>query len=148
MNSFFTNLPSIRISKSAKTFAGGAFLAVLTACASSSVRTVDSSLPIEIHHAEGGQITGCRVFETSGRMYLAGGARKARPSEKAHVEVQLIGPSGEVLAEGRDAIGSVHPAHGGGKRFTDSFVVSFPPGAARQAVKIRVIYRGNTRVLS
>jgi hypothetical protein len=83
-----------------------------------------------------------RAHETSDRLYVAGTARKHRLSPTAHVDIQLIGSSGHVIAEDQNDINPLHSAPGGGKRFTDSYVVSFPLSDARKAVKIRVIYHG------
>jgi hypothetical protein len=146
MKSFFTITPSLWISKTARILAGGAMLATLTACSStgSLFRTADSSLPIEVQHLGGGQIMSFRAHETSDRLYVAGSARKHKLSNSAHVDIQLIGPSGNVIAEDQDDINPTHSAPGGGKRFTDSYVVSFPLSQARQAVKIRVTYHSSS----
>jgi len=84
-----------------------------------------------------------RAHEKSDQLYVTGKARKHRLSNAAHVDVQLIGSSGKVIVEEQNEINSVHPAHGGGRRFTDLYVVSFPLNKARQAVKIRIIYHSN-----
>ncbi len=117
----------------------------LAACSSLETwfRQADSPLPIEVLHSGSGQIMSFRAHETSDRLYVAGSARKHRLSNTAHVDVQLIDSSGTVLAEGQNDISPTHTPPGGGKRFTDSYVVSFPLSKARQAAKIRVIYHGN-----
>jgi len=117
----------------------------LSACSSldSWVKQADSPLPIEVQHSGGGQIMSFRTHETSEQLYVAGTARRHKLSNKAHVDIQLIGPSGNVIAEDQNDINPMHPRPGGGKRFTDSYVVSFPLSQARQAVKIRVIYHSN-----
>ena len=116
----------------------------LSACSSlDSWVKADSPLPIEVQHSGGGQILSFLAHETSDRLYVAGSARKHKLSNTAHVDIQLTGPSGEVIAEDQDDINPMHPAPGGGKRYTDSYVVSFPLSQARQAVKIRVIYHSN-----
>jgi len=118
----------------------------LTACSSQShwLKQAGSPLPIEVHHSGSGQVMSFRAHETFGQLYVAGTARKHRLSNAAHVDIQLIGPSGEIIEEEQNDINPAHPAHGGGKRFTDSYVVSFPLSAARQAAKIRVIYHGSS----
>ncbi len=116
----------------------------LSACSSLDtwVKQADSPLPIEIQHSGSGRIMSFRAHETSDRIYVAGSARRHLPSNTSHVDVQLIDSSGNVIAEGQDDINPIHPRPGGGKRFTDSYVVSFPLSEARQAVTIRVIYHG------
>lgn len=106
------------------------------------LKRADSPLPIEVRHSGSGRILGFRAHETSDRLYVAGSARKQKLSNSAHVDIQLIGSSGNVVAEDRSDIKPMRPAHGGGKRFTDSCVVSFPLSEARKAVKIRVTYHG------
>lgn len=117
----------------------------LSACSSldSWGKQADSPLPIEVQHSGGGQILSFRAHETSDRLYVAGSARKHKLSNSAHVDIQLIGPSGNVIAEDQNDINPMHPRPGGGKRFTDSYVVSFPLSQARKAAKIRVIYHSN-----
>jgi len=106
-------------------------------------KQADSALPIEAHHSGGGEILSFRAHETSDRLYVAGSARKHKLSNSAHVDIQLIGPSGNVIAEEQNDINPMHPPPGGGKRFTDSYVVSFPLSQARHATKIRVIYHSS-----
>jgi len=141
MNFFLTTLFSNRLSQFLT-----ATIAVmpLTACSSLDTwfKQANSPLPIEVQHSGSGQIMSSRAHETSGRMYVAGSARKHPLSNTAHVDVQLIGSSGNVIAEDQNDINPMHPRPGGGKRFTDSYVVSFPLSEAREAVKIRVIYHG------
>ena len=110
----------------------------LTACAS--LKPPGSPLPVEVRQSGSGQIMSFRAHESSDRLYVVGIARKHRLSNAAHVDIQLIGSSGAILAEDQNDINPAHPAHGGGKLFRDSYVVSFPLRTARQAVKIRVIY--------
>ena len=114
----------------------------LSACSSLDTwfKQADSPLPIEVQHSGGGEILSFRAHETSDRLYVAGSARRHKLSNSAHVDIQLIGPSGNVIAEDQNDINPMHPRPGGGKRFTDSYVVSFPLSQARQAVKIRVTY--------
>ena len=120
-------------------------LTALTAC--SSLKQAGSPLPLEVRHSGSGQVVSLRAQESSDRLYVAGSARKHRLSNTAHLDIQLIGSCGQVLAEDQDAINPDHPAPGGGKRFKDSYLVSFPLSVARQAAKIRVIYHGGTHPL-
>jgi len=118
----------------------------LSACSSLDTwfKQADSPLPIEVQHSGGGEIMSFRAHETSDRLYVAGSARRHKLSNSAHVDIQLIGPSGNVIAEDQNDINPMHPRPGGGKRFTDSYVVSFPLSQARQAVKIRVTYHSSS----
>jgi len=129
------------ILNSLKVTAIGAAIALLSACASTSwLKQADSPLPIEVQHSSNGQVMSFRAHETSERLYVAGTAKKHHLGPNAHVDIQLIGAAGEVIAQDQDGINPMHPRPGGGKRFTDSYVVSFPLSEARKAVKIRVIY--------
>jgi hypothetical protein len=82
-----------------------------------------------------------RAHETADRLYIAGTAKRYPSIPWAHIDIQLIGPAGNVIAEKQDDINPLHPPPGGGKRYNDSYVASFPLSEARQAAKIRVIYR-------
>jgi hypothetical protein len=123
--------------------AAGAATTTLSACPSfgSFFRQADSALPIEVHHSGSGQIMSFRAHETSDRLFIAGTAQRHPLIEWAHVDIQLIGPAGNVIAEKRDDINPLRPRHGGGKRYSDTYVASFPLNEARQAATIRVIYR-------
>jgi len=117
----------------------------LSACSSLDTwfKQADSPLPIEVQHSGGGRVMSFRAHETSDRLYVAGTARRHKLSNTAHVDIQLIGSSGDVIAEDQNDINPTHPRPGGGKRFTDSYVVSFPLSQARKAVKIRIIYHSS-----
>ena len=58
----------------------------------------------------------------------------------AHVDVQLLDSSGNIIAEKADDITPRHPrtSHGRGKHH--SYVVSFPLATAKDASTIRVTY--------
>lgn len=124
----------------------------LSACASldSFFKQADSPLPIEVQHSGMGQIMSFRAHETSDRLYVAGIAKRYPLTARAHVDIQLIGSAGNVIAEKQDDINSLHPAPGGGKRYSDAYVASFPLSEARQAATIRVIYRngGHSKCLT
>lgn len=85
-----------------------------------------------------------RAQESSDRLYVSGSATKHRLSSDAHVDIQLISAAGRVVAEKQDDINPMHPKPGGGRRFNDSYVASFPLSEARQASKIRVIYHSGS----
>ncbi len=103
-------------------------------------RQADSTLPLEATHSGSGKVASIRAFETSDRLYVAGSAIRNRLGRSGHVDIQLIGPDGSLIVEKRDAIHSVHSAPGGGRRYDDTYVASFPLGDARKAAKIRVVY--------
>ena len=119
-------------------------LAMLAACASI-FKTTTSLLPIETIDATGGKVTGERAFESSDRLYVSGHIKKTFGSHvpySAHVDVQLIGNTGRVIAEKEDDIEPSHPKTGGGSDHI-SYVASFPISEARQATKIVVRYHLN-----
>jgi len=103
-------------------------------------KQANSPLPIEVQNSGGGQVLSYRAYETSNRLHVAGNARKYKLSNSAHVDIQLLDSSGSVIAKGQNDINPTHPAPGGGRRFTDSYVVSFPLSQAQQAAKIRITY--------
>jgi len=141
----FPTFPNHGLSSPLKSISALLALTVLTAC--SSLKQAGSPLPIEVQNTGSGQIVSSRAHETSDRLYVAGSARKHRLSNTAEVDIQLIGSSGEVLVKDQDDINPAHAAPGGGKRFKDSYLVSFPLSVARQAAKIRIIYQGETHPL-
>jgi hypothetical protein len=58
-----------------------------------------------------------------------------------HVDIQLIGADGRLIAEKTDYLRSPqHPRIDSGRHGHQSYVASFPLSEARQAVKIRVVY--------
>lgn len=112
-------------------------LALLSACATR-FRHANSTLPIEIVPTDSSRIVTTRAHETSDRVYVAGSARPDRFGQ-THVDVQLIGSDGQVVAEDcheLDAI--VHPRTARARSGNQNYVTSFPLNEARQAVKIRV----------
>lgn len=120
-------------------------MTAVSACASlgSFFKQADSALPIEVVNAGSGQIRSFRAHETSDRLYVAGTAKPFFLKETTHVDVQLIGPAGNVIAEERDDIDRVHPRTARARHGYHSYVASFPLGEARRALKIRVIYHGD-----
>lgn len=117
-------------------------LAALPACASSSwTRQANSGLPIEAVHSPSGVIMSFQAHETSDRLYVAGRAKPHQLLQPMHVDIQLIGADGRLLAEKTDSLdGPRHPRTGSGRHGHRSYVASFPLSEARQAVKIRVVY--------
>lgn len=118
----------------------------LTGCSSLDAWTkqTNSPLPIEVHHSGSGRVMSFSAHETADRLTVSGSAKRNPLTNGAHVDVLLVGTDGGVISEKKDAINSPHPAPGGGKRFVDSYVVSFPLSEARQAVKIQVNYHPGT----
>lgn len=117
-------------------------ITVLSACASSAlVRRENSPLPIESVPSGSGSITSSRAHETPDRLYVAGQANPHQTMRPAHVDIQLIGADGRVLAEKTDDLNSPrHPRGTQARSGRRSYVASFPANEARQAVKIRVTY--------
>ena len=123
------------------------FMAMTTvfACASpgSFFKQADSALPIEVVHAGSGQIMSFRAYETSDRLYVAGIAKPFYLKSTTHVDVQLIGPAGNVIAEKQDDIDRMHPRTSRSRGGQHSYAASFPLSEAHQAARIRVIYHGD-----
>ena len=106
-------------------------------------KQTDSFLPIEVVHSGSGQIMSFRAHETSHRLYVAGIAKPFYLKSTTHVDVQLIGPAGNVIAEERDDIDPAHPRTARSRSSHHSYVASFPLSEARNAARIRVIYHGD-----
>lgn len=133
-------------SSALKILAIGFGLAALAACAVVGIpsRTKDSPLPITLTHASSGIVATARAFETSDRLYVSGQAQHFRGYHlpgSAHIDVQLVGKGGQVLAEEDDDIDlptSSQTFAGNSRRA--NYVASFPLEQARQAVGIHVTY--------
>jgi hypothetical protein len=124
-------------------------LAAVSACASfkSFFKQADSPLSIETIHAPSGQIASVRAFESSDKLYVAGSMRRAfgyAIHYAAHVDIQLIGQEGQIIAEKQDDIDAVSPREERGRSRHYSYVASFPLTEARHAAKIRVSYHAAT----
>jgi hypothetical protein len=134
-----------KIPSSLKIGCAVAAIASLSACASSSwTKQADSTLPIEAIHSGSGAIMSFRAHETSDRLYVAGSAKPHQLIRPTHVDIQLVGSDGRVLAEKTDDLDSpTHPRTARGRSGSQSYVASFPLSEARQAAKIRVIYHGD-----
>jgi hypothetical protein len=117
-----------------------------TSCASTDTwfKQASSPLPIEVRHSGSGQIMTFRAHETSDRLYVVGSAKKHQLSNGAHIDIQLVTSDGTIVAEKQDDINPVSLRPDGGKRYSDSYVASFPLETARGAKKIRIVYRGGT----
>jgi hypothetical protein len=100
-------------------------------------KQTDSALPIQAAD----NISNPRAFETSRRLIVAGSVNPALRSPSAHVDVQLVGSSGQILAEKVDRLTWPHPRTGGGRHGNCSFTGGFPLDVARQAARIVVSFK-------
>lgn len=107
-------------------------------------RQSDSSLPLAIAQSNTGKINSAHAFETSDRLYIAGSVRPFILSPSTHVDVQLIGQNGQILAEKKDGIVPAHPRTARGRNGSYSYVSSFPLGLVHRATGVRVVYRNNS----
>ncbi len=116
----------------------------LSACASIDFFTTNPSpLPLEAVDAAPGSSFSTRAFETENSLFVTGHMHKQRGSHiptPAHVDVQLIGKDGGVLAEELIDIDPVHPRSSRAMTGRQSFVARFPIDQARKASKVRVKY--------
>lgn len=104
-------------------------------------KQADSPLPIEVQHRGHGKVLSFRAHETSDRLYVSGTAKNYDSSTITHLDIQLLGADGHVLAEKQDDLDGVpQPRISRNQSGRVSYVASFPLSEARQAVKIRVIY--------
>lgn len=80
----------------------------------------------------------------SNQLYVSGRTSASLFQRQAHVDVQLLDRAGRVFLEKSQAIHSVSPRPGGGRRTTDTFVVTFPMSEARKAAAVRIAYHGGS----
>ncbi len=134
------------ISSALKTLAAVTGLAAITACSSIGLtsRTQEYPLPITVAHARSGSVASARAFETSDRLYVSGHVQHFLGYHlpvSAHVDVQLVGKDGQVLAEKQEDIDlTAHPRTAAGSTRRAGYVASFPIDQAREAAGIRVTY--------
>ncbi len=116
----------------------------LPACASFDFFTTNPSpLPIEAVDAVPRSSFSTRAFETEHNLFVTGHMQKPggiHIPAPAHVDVQLIGKDGRVLAEEQIGIDPVHPRSTRALTGRHPFVASFPIEQARKSAKIRVRY--------
>lgn len=124
----------------------GVTAGVLSACGSldSYIRQADSALPIDAIHSGTGRVMSFRAFETADRLYVAGTTKGRFRNPSAHVDIQLIGKNGQIIAQEQDDIDFAHPRTTQGRHGRQSYVASFPLSEARQASKIRVTYHSES----
>lgn len=117
-----------------------ASLVFVSACSSTSgVTNTTASLPVETSTS----IASARVSTRGDVSYVTGSAKPgpAHPiTHSSHVDVQLIGPDGNVLAEREDRIEASHPRTVQGRNGRYAYTVSFPASLAQQARKVIVVY--------
>ena len=128
-----------------KLLATAVALAAFPACAAlkSVFKTADSPLPVERVHSPSGRIASVRAFESRDKLYVAGSMQRTTGYAihyAAHVDIELIGRDGQVVAEKEDDIDAVSPRQERARQARYSYVASFPLSEAHQAVKIRVAY--------
>lgn len=113
-------------------------VAALAACA-----TTSTPLRVETVGSPHGGVGAPRTFVSGSKLYVSGSMKRhighALPGA-AHVDIQLIGSDGRVIAEKQDEINPVHPRHDRRHMGRYAYVVSFPVELARQAVAVRVSY--------
>jgi hypothetical protein len=115
----------------------------LAGCATTLIKEGASPLPLETVDKTQGHIESTRAFETKDTLYVVGTLHRPigrHLPKTAHVDVELIGANGRILAEKQDDISPQHPRLSGARGGKYSYVVSFPIATARQAAKIRVSY--------
>lgn len=109
-------------------------------------RQSETALPVETVGSRSGRIVSFRAHETSDRLYVTGQAKPHQLTRPMHVDIQLIGTSGQVIAETTDNLGAPrHSRVSSGRHGRQPYVASFPLSEARQAVKIRVLYHERHR---
>ncbi len=109
-------------------------------------RQSEAALPVETVGSRSGQIMSFRAHETSDRLYVKGQAKSHQLMRPMHVDIQLIGTNGQVIAETTDDLDAPrHPRVSSGRHGRQPYVASFPLSEARQAVKIRVLYHERHR---
>ena len=128
----------------------GVAAGMLSACGSldSYVWQSRSPLPIEAIHSGAGQVMSFRAFETADRLYVAGATKGRFLNPFAHVDIQLIGNNGQIIAQQRDDIDLAHPRTAQGRHGLRSYVASFLLSEARRASRIRVTYHNESHANS
>ena len=121
-------------------FVAAAMLLTLSACASLETKPQTSSLPIETINGNTGSIASARAYRASDRLYVTGSSKAV--FKGAHVDIQLIGSHGQVIAEkaGSTKTGYAHPRTARARHGNRSYVASFSLSEAEQASKIVVTY--------
>ncbi len=96
-----------------------------------------SPLPIQSTHS----IASSRAFETGRNLIVAGHATPALRTPAAHIDVQLVGPGGRVIATETDTLSWRHPRTAASRSRAATFTGGFPLGLARQAERIVITYQ-------
>jgi len=111
--------------------------------AGSSPHQENLSIPVEVIDTAGGKLTRPITHKFANRLYISGSIKKwtgHHPPLAAHIDVDLIGADGKVLAgvlEDIKVLSPLREARGGRH---SAYVASFPIAQAREAVRIRVRY--------
>jgi len=120
-----------------------ALLTLTSACSTSSdLGKSSSALPVE----SSSSIASARVAQKGGTVYVTGAAKpiQNRPQTlAAHVDVELIGRQGQVIASARDSITASHPRTVQGHLGRYPYTVSFPITQVEQAGKVVVTYHSS-----
>lgn len=111
----------------------------LSACAA----TKSNSLPVQMVAGNAGSVSSVRTYEQGGKLYVAGSARPTFTSGGNHVDIQLIGADGGVIAEDTETIRLGHPRGTRRRHGSDSFVTSFPLSTAQTASSVRVTFHSS-----
>jgi hypothetical protein len=109
-----------------------------TACTSTSPTV---PLPTLRSPAGDGRIASSKAVKTGHSLRVGGRVRPVTAQPQAHVDIQVIGADGAVIAEATDRLRPMQPGAGGGRRALDSYVASFHASVARDAVAVRIVYR-------
>lgn len=119
------------------TMALGSF--TFTACAAAK----SNSLPIKMVAGNVGSVSSVRTYEQGGKLYVVGSAQPTLTSGGNHVDIQLIGAGGDVIAEDTEAIKLGHPRRSRSRHGSRSFVTSFSLATASQASSVRVAFHSS-----
>lgn len=101
------------------------------------------SLPVKTT----GNIASAKAFESRGSVYVSGTVRKPfghHLPHSAHVDIELLDASGQVIATRQDGIQAVHPRHERRRGGQYSFTLGFPKGEVGETQAIRVIYHAHS----
>jgi hypothetical protein len=112
-------------------------LLALPSCATSD----SSSLPVRVGSGQAA-LSSLRTHDQNGRVTVAGSARPVPGTSGNHVDIELLGADGRVVAQKTERIATGHPRGSRARHGSDSFVASFPAETSRQAASVRVSFHG------
>ncbi len=126
--------------RTASLVAASLILVLNTACSSTTDGSQkSSSLPVETSPS----VASARVIKGDDKVYVTGRVKQTlgRPVTLAsHVDVQLVGSNGQILAEIQDTISPMHPRIARLRNGQYPFTVSFPASEAAAARYVVVQY--------